>query len=103
MKKFIAAVFSTLALAEVFAGGGETQKVYSVKIDGQISSPQTYIVKRAVRAANSDGAKVLVIDLDTPGGDLGSTIEIMETLKNFGGKTVCYVNPNAVSAGDIDE
>lgn len=101
MKKFIAAVFSTLALAEVFAGGGETQKVYSVKIDGQISSPQTYIVKRAVRAANSDGAKVLVIDLDTPGGDLGSTIEIMEALKNFGGKTVCYVNPNAVSAGSL--
>lgn len=101
MKKFSALLFSILAFAEVFAGNADGQKVYSVKIDGQISSPQTYIVKRAVRTANSDGAKILVVDLDTPGGDLGSTVEIMETLKNFGGKTVCYVNPNAISAGSL--
>ena len=101
MKKISAVLFSILSFAEIFAGNADGQKVYSVKIDGQISSPQTYIVKRAVRTANADGAKMLVVDLDTPGGDLGSTVEIMETLKNFGGKTVCYVNPNAISAGSL--
>ena len=82
-------------------GQSAEAKVYKVKIDGQISSPQLYILKRAIRAANADGAKILIVDMDTPGGDLDTTIKIMETLENFGGKTICYVNPNAISAGSF--
>lgn len=32
---------------------------------------------------------------------MGSTLEIMETLSGFGGLTVCYVNPDAISAGSF--
>ena len=74
---------------------------YAVKIEGEISAPQLAILKRAIREANAAGAKFLILDMDTPGGDLGTTLEIMKVLPNFKGQTVCYVNPDAVSAGSF--
>lgn len=43
----------------------------------------------------------MIVDMNTPGGDLDSTIKIMEELSSFGGMTVCYVNPDAISAGSF--
>ena len=103
--KFMAAFF--IALCALWAGivqngiAGEANKLCAVRIDGAISSPQVSIIKRAVREANAEGAKFLVLDMNTPGGDLESTLEIMKALRNFKGQTVCYVNPDAVSAGSF--
>jgi len=95
----------TILLCWIFAFAGalraETPKAYAVKIDGQICPPQLCIVKRAIRAAESGGAKLLLLDMDTPGGDLETTLNIMEALRGFRGTTVCYVNKNAVSAGSF--
>ena len=77
------------------------QNAYAVKIDGQISPPQLYIIKRAIRSASSEGVKILAIDIDTPGGDLDSTLKIMQALRDFNGQTICYINPNAISAGSF--
>ena len=78
-----------------------TQNAYAVKIDGQISPPQLFIVKRAIRMASSEGIKILAIDMDTPGGDLDTTLKIMQALRDFDGQTICYINPNAISAGSF--
>ncbi len=80
---------------------GELDRICAVRIDGAISTPQVSIIRRAVREANGTNAKFLVVDLNTPGGDLESTLEIMRALKNFKGQTVCYVNSDAVSAGSF--
>ncbi len=107
MKKILTALLCVSLCACCVSGAPKDakkeppQKVYRVKIDGQISSPQVYIVKRAIRVANADGAKILMLDLDTPGGDLDSTVKIMEALGNFKGLTICHVNPNAISAGSF--
>ena len=60
-----------------------TQNAYAVKIDGQISPPQLFIVKRAIRMASNEGVKILAIDIDTPGGDLDTTLKIMQALRDF--------------------
>ena len=78
-----------------------TQNAYAVKIDGQISPPQLFIVKRAIRMASNEGVKILAIDIDTPGGDLDTTLKIMQALRDFDGQTICYINPNAISAGSF--
>lgn len=78
-----------------------SQNAYAVKIDGQISPPQLYIIKRAIRSASSEGIKILAIDIDTPGGDLDTTLKIMQALRDFNGQTICYINPNAISAGSF--
>lgn len=45
------------------------------------------------------GAEVLVLDMDTNGGRLDTTEEIIEILDQFRGRTVTYVNRKAFSAG----
>jgi membrane-bound serine protease (ClpP class) len=39
--------------------------------------------------------------METPGGQLGVTLEIMEALDRFEGETLVYVNKEAISAGAI--
>ncbi len=77
----------------------ENAEVVSVKLDGEISVSQTYIIERAIEAAK--GKDALLIEMDTPGGDLNSTLKIIEKISGFKGRTICYVNSNAVSAGAI--
>lgn len=98
----VAVILSLLPFLSFADGNAESAKdlkISTVKIDGQISSPQLSIIRRAVREANSSSADFLVLDMNTPGGALDITLEIMKTLPNFKGKTVCYVNPDAISAG----
>lgn len=77
----------------------ENIKALEFSLDGEISSPQCKITERAIARAKDSGANVLLVNIDTPGGDLESTLRIMELISNSGLRTICYVNPNAVSAG----
>ncbi|HKJ91150.1 MAG TPA: hypothetical protein VJ960_08470, partial [Oceanipulchritudo sp.] len=40
-----------------------------------------------------------ILDMDTPGGRLDVTLEMMELLDRFEGETITYVNKDAISAG----
>lgn len=73
--------------------------VVEAEISGEISKPQVYILKRAIKEAESLNARALIINMDTPGGGLGAMLEMMELISASKLRTVCYVNPNAVSAG----
>jgi membrane-bound serine protease (ClpP class) len=58
-----------------------------------------YLVRRGVKAAMEDHASLLVLDMDTNGGRLGSTEEIIKVLNQFKGQMVTYVDTKAFSAG----
>lgn len=73
--------------------------IFVVPIEGPITSPQLYILRRALKEAIEKDIDVVLIDMDTPGGELGVTLEMMEALDKFEGKTITYVNPEAISAG----
>lgn len=77
------------------------KKIYVVPIREDIMPPLVYIVRRGVKEAMAAKADVLVIDMDTNGGRLDVTEEIMEILDRFDGKIVTYVNQKAISAGAI--
>ena len=87
--------------ADAALSDGNKKLVYVFRIDGEISRPQAKFASRAVRLAKDAKADVLVVDMNTPGGDLASTLEIMESLASFGGRTVCYVDTDAISAGSF--
>ena len=74
-------------------------KVYVVPITGQISDPQLFILRRALKQAIESDVDTLVLELDTPGGAVGTTLEIMEALDRFNGTTIAFVNDEAISAG----
>ncbi|MGV3773640.1 MAG: NfeD family protein [Verrucomicrobiales bacterium] len=73
--------------------------VYVIPIREDIAPPLTYLVRRAVKEAMEVKAPLIILDMETNGGRLDVTEEIIEILSKFPGKLVTYVNRKAFSAG----
>lgn len=84
------------AEVEVSAPAG---RVYVLPIRDDIFEPMVYLVRRGVKAAMEAKADTLILDMDTNGGEVGATLEIIEILAKFEGRKVTYVNAKAYSAG----
>ena len=85
----------------VVQGVKEPVGVWVIPVKEAISKPVFYVIRRGLKQAETAGAKAVVLDMDTPGGELGVTLEIMEALDKFSGETLVYVNDEAISAGAI--
>ena len=97
-------VFSFVLLG--FAGGvcaAETPEkpvaVVVIPVRDQIAKPVLYILRRGLKEAIEQKADVVVLDIKTPGGALDVTFDILEALEKFPGKTVAFVDNEAMSAG----
>ncbi|MBP6865372.1 MAG: hypothetical protein KBC32_08915 [Candidatus Didemnitutus sp.] len=98
-----AAPVSAVALPEVAVRPKRDRKAvaYVIPVQDQIAQPTLYILRRGLKEAIEQKADVVLLDMKTPGGDAGTTLEIMEALQKFPGETVTYVNTEAGSAGAI--
>ncbi|EDY83047.1 hypothetical protein VDG1235_2671 [Verrucomicrobiia bacterium DG1235] len=76
-------------------------KFYVIPVEGPIGQPTLFAVRGGVKTAIDEGYDAVVLDMDTPGGRLDSTLEIMEILDRFPGRTMTFVNDEAISAGAI--
>ena len=76
---------------------GRTVVIIPIRED--IATPVAYLVRRGVKKAMEEKADALVLDMETNGGRLDSTEEIIEALNRFPGLTITYVNRKAFSAG----
>jgi membrane-bound serine protease (ClpP class) len=74
-------------------------KVYILPIREGIEPSLVYLVRRGVKEAIENKADLLVLDMETNGGRLKTTREIVQILEQFPGDTLTYVNKNAFSAG----
>ena len=76
---------------------------YVIPIRDQIGPPVLDILRRGMKAALEENASIVILDMETPGGELGVTLEIMQeiisTLERFDGTIITYVNREAISAG----
>jgi len=72
--------------------------VYVIPVKDEINRPILYILRRGLKEADAK-ADAVVLDMDTPGGALDVTFDIMEALGKFHGETLTYVNKEAMSAG----
>lgn len=76
---------------------------YVIPIRDQIGPPILDILRRGLKSAIQENADLVVLDMDTPGGELGVTLEIMkeiiESIERFDGSVITYVNKEAISAG----
>lgn len=75
--------------------------VYVVPITEGIGQPNLYILRRALKEAIENGVEMVLLDMDTPGGQVHHTTEMMEMLARFKGITATYVNTDAISAGSF--
>src|SRR5437588_61362 len=79
--------------------GSGQRKVYVLPVRDDIMPPLVYLVRRGVKEAMEAKADLLVLDMDTNGGRVDVTEEIIEILNNFKGQTATFVNKKAFSAG----
>ena len=75
------------------------QTVVSIKIEGVINPVTADFIKEAIRNAHSKKAVCLLIHLNTPGGLLQSTREIVTELLESTVPVVVYVSPEGAHAG----
>jgi membrane-bound serine protease (ClpP class) len=68
-------------------------------VDGGIMPAMNEYIKRGVESAEQRDAEVIIIQLNTPGGDLGTTTEIIQTFRASRVPVVMFVTPNGSMAG----
>src|SRR5262245_9051874 len=82
------------------SGTTPATKAVIVTIEDEINDVTFSSLKRRVDVARNSGAKLLILEMDTPGGLVSSALDICTYLKNITDlKTVAWVKPSAFSAG----
>ncbi len=91
-----------LALAVAQAAPAATPHVNLAVIDGMINPAVADYVRESIEASRADGASALILQLDTPGGLLDSTRDMVQDILGAPLPIVVYVAPSgagAISAG----
>ena len=86
-------------LSPTLSAGDTKKRVMVIPVREAIDSPVLYILRRGLKEAIEQKMDAVILDMDTPGGSLGTTFEILEALEKFEGQTITYINKDAVSAG----
>lgn len=75
--------------------------VVVVPMEGPVTQAQFFFLRRVLKDAERAGAGALILNMDTPGGELKTTEQIVQALSKVTFPTYTYVNPNAGSAGAL--
>ena len=102
--KTLRAVYFFLCLAVAFTAFAQPNDVEAphvdlISIDGSINPAVDDYIREAIARAKDNGARALIIQLDTPGGLLNSTRTIVKEI--FGAKVpvLVYIAPSGAGAG----
>ena len=73
--------------------------VLVIKVDGIINDVKTRYIERSIALAHEEQAELVIMELDTPGGLLSSTRNIVELLLDSPVPVAVYVSPKGARAG----
>ena len=80
----------------------QADNVAIIPIEGPIDRVTSFSFQRRLAIAEKNGADAFVIDLNTPGGEVGAVLEITDAIRNSSiTNTVAWINPKAYSGGAI--
>jgi len=82
-----------------FSFAQSANNVVVVPIKGEINKGLIYILHRGLKEAEAINASIVILEIDTNGGRLDATEEIMQMLLASPMKTISYINTKAFSAG----
>jgi membrane-bound serine protease (ClpP class) len=101
MKKLLLLIFLTLLLTSSIAGAAP-EKLYVIEIEGMVTAGTALRVENGIDEAARMGASAVLIRLDTPGGLVDATMDIVRSIDNSPIQVITYVSPEgaiAASAG----
>ncbi len=85
----------------VLAGPTQINNLAVVTIDGPIDAMTSVSMKRRFEQAITAGADGIVIELNTPGGEVGAVLEMTALIRDTNVPVIAWVNDDAYSAGAI--
>ena len=91
----VLAVVVIMALQPTASAQGS---VLVVSISSDIAGPTVQLVTRSIDEATAGGARLIVYELNTPGGDLGSVTDIMNAFNSSPIPIVVWVTPSGAAA-----
>jgi membrane-bound serine protease (ClpP class) len=105
---YLLALVSLLVGVSGFAAGdaepdGSGKRVFVLPIEGPIDKGMLYVFRRAFTEAEQASPDAIIIELNTPGGALSETREIIDWIRAQKKRSpvYAYVNTEAISAGSI--
>lgn len=89
----------SLVLSQIAApSSAASEYVGVVKIDGAIDAVSSRYLSRAIGKAEDDRAVLVIVELDTPGGRLDSTRDMVATILESRSPVAVYVSPSGAQA-----
>jgi len=81
------------------ATAGQRGHINVATISGSINPASSDYLQKAIAQSEHDGAAALLLELDTPGGLLASTKDIIQAMLNARVPVIVYVSPQGAWAG----
>jgi len=87
-----------VGLVLALAVPAEGSHIYTMEVRGPIFAPVLQYLEIALEQAKSGNADALLIELDTPGGSLDTTKQIVQTILGAPVPVIVYVSPSGAGA-----
>lgn len=78
-----------------------TDRIPVARIDGPIDLGVAPYLSRVLREAEEEGARAVIVEINTPGGRLDAVLQMREALLASPVRTIAFVNREAFSAGAL--
>lgn len=104
LRRLVLGLFVLAGLAGLAVPGlaaSERGAVVLIPIHGTIDEGMAHLVQRSIEDANANGARAIVLDVDTFGGLVSAATEIRDAMLNSKVPTYAYVSGRAWSAGAL--
>lgn len=107
VSEFLPASDESAAAQDEPVGGASVEKgpglftIYVIPIQDAIGRPTLFGIRSGIKDAIEKQVDLVLFDMDTPGGELFTTLEILKVIDRFDGKTATFINEEAISAGAI--
>ena len=97
-KRYILPLVVLLCFLAVTRASAAPQPVLVVKLDTEITAATTYMFQDVMRTADDVHARLILVEVDTPGGEVGAVKDIMNMFESSSIPVCFYVYPVGATA-----
>ena len=104
MRKLFVSISLVVLLAGALVARAQNQEVLVLTVEGPITPALYDYLARGINNAENDGVEAIIIEMDTPGGAVDTTLDIVQEFRASEVPVIVYVSPSgaqAASAGSI--
>jgi membrane-bound serine protease (ClpP class) len=101
LRAWLSASLLFCGAASLAAGAQTGPPIVVVPIDGTVDDGMAHLVQRSVAEANADGARAIVLNVNSPGGLVEAAFAIRDAIFSAREPVIAYVGARAYSAAAL--